>query len=317
MMVPARQKTGKDFGVVSIVKTNGTDMAKSFGRAIDLIGGLQPSNLPVLIKPNLCVERDPSRRATVSCQVVKALIDEILGLKRDSKIRIVESDSFGKYIDTAFKNFGYVDLQKEYQDRNLDVSIVNLSKEPRTDISLQGLHLHEVKMPRILLEPKFFVSIAKLKTHGLTKITGVLKNQFGCLPEKDKTIYHGHINEVIVDINNIIKPDLCFVDGLVEMEGVVRGKPRRLGVFLAGYNPVCVDSILARVMGFEPTRIRHISLSEKSGLGSIQADVVGEPPSSVSVKFTKPTPSIISQIGKIIPEPLYPVAKRIYEKVIG
>jgi uncharacterized protein (DUF362 family) len=308
-------RTYNELNIVSIVKVN-DDIAKSLRRAINLIGGLQLPNVPILIKPNICVEEDPSGGATTSSQVIKILINEILRLKKDATIKIIESDSYAKYVDKAFKNLGFFDLQEEYQEQGFNVSIVNLSKEPTNCILLKGLYFRKVQIPKILLKPKFLISVAKPKTHGLTQITGVLKNQFGCLPEKDKIIYHKYIDEVIVDINKIIKPDLCLVDGLVGMEGVTRGNIKRLGMFLAGYNPVCVDATLARVMGFKPSKIRHIMLAEKAGLGSIHANIVGEQLSSVIITFKKPNSSIMWKISKILPDPLHSLATRIYERVI-
>ena len=47
------------------------------------------------------------------------------------------------------------------------------------------------------------------------------------------------------------------VDGLVAMEGngPVAGTPRAAGVMLAGANPVAVDAVCARLMGFDPAKL--------------------------------------------------------------
>ncbi len=67
----------------------------------------------------------------------------------------------------------------------------------------------------------YFSSVAVAKTHGLTNITGVIKNLFGLLPRKNKSFYHPHINDVIIDLNRFVKLGLCIVDAIVGMEGVV------------------------------------------------------------------------------------------------
>jgi uncharacterized protein (DUF362 family) len=47
------------------------------------------------------------------------------------------------------------------------------------------------------------------------------------------------------------------VDGIVAMEGngPVAGERREAGLIVAGANPVAVDAVCARVMGFDPQRL--------------------------------------------------------------
>ena len=293
--------------IVSVVKSDGKFLAECIRKGISLIGGWGLGNVPVIIKPNLCTETDVSGGATVSSKFVKVVIDEIIREREDSTIKIVESDSRGKYIDKAFENLGFLQLVNEY--RNYDVSLVNLSKERATLISKE---FGGLRLPDILLEPNIFISIGKAKTSGITGVTGVLKNQFGCLPEKNKVKYHRCVDDVIAFINKIILPDLCIVDGIIGMEGSTMGKIGKLGVLIFGYSPVSVDATMTRVLGIDPLEIKHILISEKYGLGSINPRIVGEQIESVVMKFRKPS---VSVFGKYIPETLYPIAKKIYRLV--
>ena len=260
---------------VSIVRFNG-DLSHSLVLGLSLIGGLRIPKLPILIKPNLCAESDPTGAATTSIPFVKAIIDTILKEDEDAVIKIVEPDSSGKRIKRAFKNLGYTRMERSYMENGYDVSLVNLSDEPLTTIPLGGLYLKRVRLPTILTQPKLFISLANAKTHSLTQITGALKNQFGCLPEKDKARYHRFIEEVIVDVNNVVRPDLCIIDAVFGLEDTFKGRKRKVGVIICGRDPVAVDSVLARVMGFNPSRIGHLLLAERHGLGSLSPEVVGE-----------------------------------------
>jgi len=131
--------------------------------------------------------------------------------------------------------------------------------------------------------------VALAKTHDLTMITGALKNLFGLLPRKDQNFYHPDIHEVILDLNRMFRSSLCLIDGRVGLEGVISGSPRKLGCLILGRNPVSVDATMARVMGFDPERIRHIVEAERHGLGSLDPEVVGDDPEDSLVEFKTPS----------------------------
>jgi len=101
-------------------------------------------------------------------------------------------------------------------------------------------------------------------------------------------VYHPYINKVIVDLNRMITPDLCIVDARVGLEGWAGPRMRRLDVFIIGWNPVAVDSTMARVMGFNPEKIRQLLEAEQMGLGSLHPKVLGASVESVKVQFNLP-----------------------------
>lgn len=226
----------------------------------------------------------------------------------------MESNSSGKQIKTAFKNLGYTQLARTYRENGYNVVLTSLSTVPLTTILLDGISLKRVRLPTVLIQPNFFISLANAKTHSLTQITGVLKNQFGCLPEKEKYLYHKHIDKVIVDLNRIIKPDLCVLDALYGLEGVLAGRKRKIGIILCGRDPVAVDASLARVMGFNPSKINHLTLAAKQGLGCLTPEVMGEEMASVMIKFRKER-NVLSTLGKYVPNRILPFARRVYSIV--
>ena len=69
------------------------------------------------------------------------------------------------------------------------------------------------------MEADYLISFAKLKTHSMQVISGIMKNQFGALPEKLKVVYHPHLAEVICDLVRVRPPDFCLVDGLDRSRG--------------------------------------------------------------------------------------------------
>ena len=262
---------------------------ETLGEAIYLIGGIGELGSPLVLKPNLCTGNDHTGCANVKVEVVEALVDHILEGDRDLEIRIVESDSMSKYADKAFERYGYRAYVDKLSGKGVNISLHNLSASPLTKFDYDGYYFKNPELPSPLADSGSFASVALAKTHDLTMITGALKNLFGLLPRKDQNFYHPDIHEVILDLNRMFRSSLCLIDGRVGLEGVISGSPRKLGCLILGRNPVSVDATMARVMGFDPERIRHIVEAERHGLGSLDPEVVGDDPEDSLVEFKTPS----------------------------
>lgn len=272
---------------VALVRCEG-DFGKALKKGVDLIGGLGALKSPCIIKPNICEGEDKTGFAVTNVKVVQALTDLILKKDGSLPIKIVESDSAAKFADEAFEALGYVRLEEQMKKLGFDVSLVNLSHPPMTQTKLDGLYFRDLELATVVTKPSFFVSVAVAKTHGLSFITGTLKNMFGLLPRKNKPYYHPRINDVIVDLNRVVKSDLCIVDARVGLEGWDGPTTRSLNAIIVGKNPVSVDSTMARIMGFNPEKIKHLIESEKFGLGTINPTVLGDSVDSIKVQFNHP-----------------------------
>jgi len=273
---------------VALVKYEG-DIGKALEEGIELLGGFGTLKSPFIIKPNICTGVDKTGFAVTNIQVVESLVDLVLEEDNNLSIKIVESDSESKFADEAFEKFGYTSLEQKLRIDGLDVSTVNLSRLPTVPVKLDGLYFKDPELPNVITGPKYFVSMAVAKTHYLAFITGTLKNLFGLLPRKDQSFYHAYINDVIVDLNRLVRPDLCIVDARVGLEGWEGPQTRRLDTFIIGRKPVSVDATMARIMGFNPEKIRHLVKAEKYGLGTVNPEVLGRSLKSTTVKFRPPS----------------------------
>lgn len=257
--------------------------------AINLIGGLNELGSPLILKPNICTGNDHTGCANVKVEVIEALVDHILREDKSIEIRIVESDSMSKYADKAFEKYGYRAYVDRLSSQGVNISLNNLSSSPLTRFNYDGHYFKNPELPVILADAGAFTSVALAKTHSLTMITGALKNLFGLLPRKDQSFYHPKIHEVILDLNRMFRSSLCLIDGRVGLEGVISGNPRSLGCIILGRNPVSVDATMARAMGFDPEKIRHIVEAESHGLGSLHPKVVGDDLEASRVEFKTPS----------------------------
>jgi uncharacterized protein (DUF362 family) len=161
-----------------------------------------------------------------------------------------------------------------------DVEWLNLGHvKDKVKLKVPGCEtLKEIPVPRLITESAV-ISAAKLKTHLATTVTLGMKNLFGLLPDKFKAKYHARgISDVAVDINTVIKPALTVIDGFVGMEGKgpVDGTPVTMNLIIAGTNVVSTDATACRVMGMDPSQVKHIPKASEKGLGSLEQQVLGE-----------------------------------------
>ncbi len=267
---------------------------KTLGQAVALIGGFEGLQSPFVVKPNLCTHPswDITRFATTNARMVEALVQLALAEERHLSVKIVESDSNDKFAnEETFTKYGYRDLEERLRRSGFDVSLVSLSQPPLVTFKYNGLYFDQLELHELLTQSKYFASVAVAKSHPTTYITGTIKNMFGLLPKKRKGEYpHGStkFSDLILDLTKYANPDLCVIDAIVGLEGVVTGRPRRLNAIIVGKKPVCADATMARLIGFAPERIRHLVEGEKLGLGTINPEILGETLESMRVEFKPP-----------------------------
>jgi uncharacterized protein (DUF362 family) len=281
------RRRGIALNSVALVKYENS-ISETLESGLALIGGFGPLKSPVLIKPNICTISDDTGYSVTRVETVKALTELLLQADDKLSIKIIESDSMSKFAEASFQKFGYAQLCQDKQSSGFDVSVVDLSAAPLEELNFGGDYFVNPKLPEILLNAGYFISVAVSKTHYLSFITGVLKNLFGVLPRKDQSFYHPKINEVIVDLARIIRPNLNIVDARIGVEGWNGPKTRKLDAFIIGHGAVSVDATMARIMGFDPDSIRHIKDAHDYDLGPISPSVVGETIDSMRVKFNVP-----------------------------
>ncbi len=192
-----------------------------------------PVSGQVMIKPNICLVRSYETGATVDPYLVKCLVDWLLENYDLEKIYIGESDATMLNLNVAFRALGWDETFKDYPD----VELLNFSNDDLVEVEVEdGLYFYKLEVSKKYLESDFLISVGKLKTHTLTSITCILKNQYGVNPVKYKLKYHDALDEVICDINSVRMPDLCLVDGIIAMEGEgpVIGIPKATGLLMWG-----------------------------------------------------------------------------------
>lgn len=156
--------------------------------------------------------------------------------------------------------------------------------------------LHAIDYPTIIKDADVFIDLPALKTHTMTMVTLGVKNLQGILTEADR--YLGHrddLDQHLVDILKVRKPDLTLVDGLIGMEGMGAGEsgtPVDMGLILAGEDVVAVDTVASRVMGIQnPGVVGTTRIAAYDGIGTMDMgsiEVKGSAIDEVSRAFLLP-----------------------------
>jgi ferredoxin len=108
-------------------------------------------------------------------------------------------------------------------------------------------------------------------------------------------------SELLLDLNEIIRPNLTIMDGIIGMEGdgPAAGNPRHIGVIIAGTDTIAVDTVSAAVVGIE-NKIPLLKIArsrdiKQATLSNIR--LVGEPIAAIKIKnFKLPTNPLIYAI---------------------
>ncbi|MBN1216644.1 MAG: DUF362 domain-containing protein [Candidatus Lokiarchaeota archaeon] len=180
------------------------------------------------------------------------------------------------------------------------------------------LHVLDSKIfPNGFEIPEFYIGkpiihLPTMKTHGHTGaiggslnntnelqknggITCAMKNAFGGLLTKRRHFSHQYMSEVIVDlliIQKQIHPEImAIVDGTVCGDGAGPRTmiPRIKNYLLAGYDQVAVDTVVAKMLGFDPLKLPAIKLAHDEGLGCgdfDQIEIIEEDISNINWKFS-------------------------------
>ena len=252
----------------------------------------------ILIKPNF-VSTDRQLAAT-HVDSVRGILD-FLKPHYKKQIIVGESTASSKGTFDGFKNFGYMTLEKEY-----NVKLIDLNKQSWQYRYVFGEE-HRPTPIRIISDfldsETYIISAAKMKTHDRVVTTLSLKNVLLGSPlndykKNDKWLTHmtstfsreSVLNYNMFHLAQEVYPDLGVIDGFTAMEGngPVGGDPVEAKVALASTDPLAMDTLATKIMGFDPSKIMYLTAMAEAGMGQGdlgKMEVVGTPIEQCQYKF--------------------------------
>lgn len=258
---------------VALIKCDNYDyeaVEDAVGRGLNLLGGISSfvkEGERILIKPNVLIGSNPEKCVCTHPAVFKAVGTILKETKAD--LLYGDSSAFG---GSTF-NLRIGNLKQVADELGIRLANFRNGKYLTYDKALLNKKFY---IANGVLEADGLISLPKLKTHGLTRITGAVKNQFGCIPGLRKTQFHVKMADpfdfasMLVDLNTLIRPRLYIMDGIIAMEGngPRSGNAKKLGVLLFSDDPVAVDSIACKIINLNPEYVPTSMPGEMAGLGT-------------------------------------------------
>ncbi len=314
------------------------NVAVAIGRVMDHLpdtNDLLSTGKTVLLKPNLLSATQPLQNAV---NTHPAVIKSIASFCSKRGCRVMIGDSCGSLSKgstrKALENSGVMKIAKETASE-----VINFDTSPFEEIQIPGGKvLKTINITGAVLDADVIITIPKLKTHGLTMLTGAVKNQFGCVPGGYKKRIHmqapkpDRLSEAVVDVFSIARPHIALMDAVTAMEGngPAGGRPRNAGLVLASTDSVALDAVAGDIIGYRPGQVMTTAFAAMRGLGVDrlgEIDVRGEKLEQAAIDdFRRPssgrrkwlwriTPSVLTRhiIKNMTPQ--YPVV--LHEDCVG
>lgn len=282
---------------VVVLKTKPETVAEDYKKLMHLAdyGKFVPKTNDTMIKLNLSWTKYFPSCSSEPWQVegvVKTLIDD--GYAKDKLFPVENKTVITNPVEGA-RNNKWMPILEKY---NLPFIPLPGAEWVKYKFKSELLKLNFI-FPEGILIPKMFIGknvihLPTVKTHGHSTTTGAIKNSFGGLLKEVRHYSHKYMHEVLVDLMLMQKelhPGIFAV-----MDGTVCGDgagprtmfPKIKNYILASGDSVSIDSIAAKMMGFDPMEIPYIRMCEERGLGvgnPKDIEIVGEDISNVNFGF--------------------------------
>ncbi|HEO71926.1 MAG TPA: DUF362 domain-containing protein, partial [Candidatus Hydrogenedentes bacterium] len=164
---------------VALVRCEDYDVERvhdAVGEGLALLGGVEQLvkiGEKTLLKPNLLSGKPPEKAVTTHPSVFGAVAR--YWLDAGASLTYGDSPGFGKPESVARKA-GLADVAEK-----LGIPCADFVNGRQISYA-EGKLIKQFTLAEGVLEADAVVSLPKLKTHALTRLTGAVKNQFGCIP---------------------------------------------------------------------------------------------------------------------------------------
>ena len=277
---------------VALVRCDSYEQEKvevAVAKAIELLGGLEEifasgihakspligakeisKESKLILKPNLLAKNPPERACTTHPAVFKA-VGRLL--QKEGYHNLKYGDSPGNPVIKPEKIAEECQIKAAADELGLTFG----NFEEGVEVAFpQGRVSDKFILCKEVLEADGIINVCKMKTHQLERITGAVKNTFGCVFGINKASSHAKFStaetfaKMIGDLNNLVVPKLHVMDGVVAMEGngPQSGTPKPMNVILASTDPVAIDGLFCHLVHLKPELVPTNVASMEQGVGN-------------------------------------------------
>ena len=264
--------------------------------AYELLKAVRPDvGKRVVMKPNVTVPAEPDSGIITHPTFVRGIVAylEEVGVRIEDMV-IAEGGGSGPPAHSMaphFQTAGYEALVREK-----GIRLVNTNVDEPVEIEIAPPIGPSKKMTlskTVWGEGRYVISVPKMKSHWLPKVTLCMKNLMGSISpigrrhfcqqarpehlnprdgvgEGDYVLWQEKMAEKLCELSLAVQPDLHLVEGVVGREGTGFHRGRNFETHLAalGTNAVAVDAVLSFLMGNDPEKLSFLRKAAQWGLGT-------------------------------------------------
>lgn len=246
---------------------------------MELLGGMGSiikKDERVLLKPNFLGKAAPEKAVTTH----PAVFGAVARLLREEGY---ESISYGDSPGNPTASPGKVSETSGVKTEAKKYNIALADFEDGSTVEYpEGKICRSFFLCKGVQEADAIINLPKMKTHALERITGAVKNMYGCVCGTNKAA--GHVRfpnsyifaDMLADLNRCVAPRLHIMDGITAMEGngPTSGVPTPMKVLLFSTDPVALDSVFASLVYLSPEDVPTCLSGCEAGLGVMDEDGV-------------------------------------------
>lgn len=244
------------------------ELTKAVQKQFGLLGGVEKfisRGDNVLLKPNFIAAR-PRNCAT---QTDPAVVLEVARLLKDygGKPFVGDSPAWGNV-------FGCVKaLELQEPLKKLGVPVKQLNRPKKCKLPMSNI---EVGISAVALDADKIINLPKFKTHQQLVATFAIKNMFGCVSGKRKSLWHfakggseRQFCKLLMGIYKFLGPAVTIIDGVVAMDGrgPIKGRARHLGWLIGGVEPAACEAVCAELVSIAQDELPMLRVAKQIGFG--------------------------------------------------
>ncbi len=214
----------------------------------------------------------------IDIDLLQLVLEYIRRLNPTANVFVMENNIHGNFTRLLANQTGIVKICKQHKAKFL-----YLEEKKVTTVAIgKPEDRYRIQFPEILLEQLiaerkgcFYLNIASLRTHYLTKIAGALFNQIVLLSKLSLPFLHSiHVHNIIPYLYQYIKPDFTILDanvvlehGMMQPESLIDRHAVYINRLICGADSVAVDRVATECLGYHPDEIEHLRIARDNGYG--------------------------------------------------
>lgn len=223
----------------------------------------------VVITPNWVNNQkpNPAEGVVVGPQTLRTILKWVK--ERNPKRIIVATGSGGGNTGQVMKEVGYDKIIQEEQ-----AEFIDFNQGPYITLSLEHNKPQQILVNKVIEEMTYYISFTQLKTHEEATMSASIKNvalswpttQEQGAPKKNLGI-HDDLHGFIAAMAEKVRINLAIVSANPVMIGTgpIKGIARHTGLIICGKNPVSVDCICARLLGYMEQGVGYLHILKNKG----------------------------------------------------